>query len=197
MEWKLISEIPGYEDYTNYELNIAGDLRNRKTGRIRKWSKGKDGYLRTNLDQKGFKPKYIQKHIAICCLFKPNPRNLPEVDHWNRNKFDNSFDNLRWVTREENNQNRSMSSTNTSGEQNIRATFNHGKSIWLIQIMSYGGIHSKTFPREPDSDIIPWQVIQWRDWMKLYHHPTSTPITDSMNNTQDFLGQDMPENPYA
>ena len=197
MEWKLISEIAGFEDYTNYELNIAGDLRNRKTGYLLKWTENNNRYLKAILKQKPFIPKNIQKHVAICSLFKPNPENKPIVDHWNRNTFDNSFDNLRWATYEESNQNRSMHSNNTSGEQNIRATFNNGTPIWLIQIMSYGGIHSKTFPREPDSDIIPWQVIQWRDWMKLYHHPTATPIINSMNNTQDFLGQDMPENPYA
>ena len=173
MEWKLISEIPGYEDYTNYELNIAGELRNRKTGCIRKWSKDKGGYLQAYLTQKGFIGKGIKKHIAICRLFKPNPENKPEIDHFNRNRFDNSFDNLRWVTHEENNQNRSISSNNTSGEQNIYKTFARGKPKWRIVIASHWEIHTKSFPRDPNYDVIPWQVIQWRDWMKLYHHPTA------------------------
>lgn len=198
MVWKVISEIPGFEDYTNYELNIAGDLRNRKTGRILKWNDNGDGYLIAKLSQRGFKPKNILKHVAICRLFKPNPENKPFIDHWNRNPLDNSFDNLRWVTREENMHNQSIYSTNTSGIQNIYPEFKNGKPKWRIVIMSYGETHTKSFPRDPTSDEIPWQVIQWRDWMKLYHHPTAPmPTESSTNNTQDSLDQDMPENPYA
>jgi hypothetical protein len=173
MDWKLISEIPGYEDYTNYELNIAGDLRNRKTGRILKWTEDKDKYLRAGLRQKGFRQKKIQKHVAICSLFKHNPDNKPIVDHKNRERFDNTFDNLRWVTLEENNQNRSISSSNTSGEQNICPTFNHGKPIWFIRIASYGKLYSKRFPRIPNSDVIPQEVIDYRDWLKRTYHPTT------------------------
>ena len=175
MNWKLISEIPGYEDYKNYELNIAGDLRNRKTGRLLKWSDNGAGYSRAQLSQKGFTKKDILLHIALCRLFKPNPENKPCVDHWNKKRWDNSFDNLRWVTHEENNQNRSTPSTNTSGEQHIYPLFERtsGTPIWRIQIVSHGKPHTKQFPRDPNSDVIPWQVIQWRDWMKLYHHPSA------------------------
>ena len=174
MEWKVISEIPGFEDYTNYELNIAGDLRNRKTGRLLKWCGNGAGYLNAQLSQNNI-PKYIQKHVAICRLFLPNPENKPCVDHIirDKNNLDNSISNLRWATYAENNHNRSLSSRNTSGEQHICPTFNNGSPIWRIQIVAHGEYHIKLFSRDPNSDVIPWQVIQWRDWMKLYHHPSA------------------------
>jgi hypothetical protein len=175
MDWKLISEIPGYEDYTNYELNIAGDLRNRKTGHLLKWSKRKDGYSQAQLNQKPFKPKHILKHVFICRLFLPNPENKPCVDHKIRdeNNLDNSISNLRWATHAENSQNKSLSSANTSGEQHIYCKFQHGAPIWRIQIVADGKWHTKQFPRDPKYNVIPLEVIRKRDEMKRTYHPTA------------------------
>lgn len=200
MDWKLISETPGYEAFTNYELNIAGDLRNRKTGRLLKWSKDKKGYSTAQLHQKGFKPKNIKLHIALCRLFKPNPENKPCVDHIIRdeNNLDNSISNLRWATWEENNHNQSIRSDNTSGEQNIYKIFERksGTPIWRIQIVAHGEIHSKQFPRETSE--IPQHVIDYRDWMKRTYHPTAPMPTESAtNNNQAILDLDMPVCPDA
>lgn len=43
---------------------------------------------------------YVHRIIAETLI--PNPQNLPEIDHINQNKTDNSIGNLRWVTRGEN-----------------------------------------------------------------------------------------------
>ena len=44
-------------------------------------------------------------HRLLAQAFIPNPDNKPEVDHINRNRIDNSLDNLRWATRQENSRN--------------------------------------------------------------------------------------------
>ena len=46
-------------------------------------------------------------HRILAKHFIPNPENLQEVDHIDRDKTNNALDNLRWVTRTENNSNRS------------------------------------------------------------------------------------------
>jgi hypothetical protein len=47
----------------------------------------------------------INRLVAMTYL--PNPENKPEVDHINKdNKYDNSVNNLRWVTSAENKANR-------------------------------------------------------------------------------------------
>ena len=55
-------------------------------------------------------------HRLVAELFIPNPDNLPQVDHWDRNRLNNRVENLRWVMHEQNSQ-------NTVG----RGCFRHGK----------------------------------------------------------------------
>ena len=168
MEWRRLCDIPGYEEFTNYVLNIAGELRNIKTRNTRKWRPDTQGYMIAHLSQAPAKNKYIKQHRAICCLFKPNPLNLPEVDHINREPWDNRIENLQWVTRVQQMHNIGMLVTNTSGEQNISPTFNHGKPIWKIQMMLKGQkTRAKTFPRDLTSNVIPQEVKDFRDAMRL------------------------------
>lgn len=63
----------------------------------------KDGYLRIN-----FRRKCIYIHRILAETFIPNPDNKPTVDHINRNKLDNSLDNLRWATYAEQQENRTI-----------------------------------------------------------------------------------------
>ena len=41
-------------------------------------------------------------HRLVAKVFIPNPQNLPEVDHIDNNKRNNTVDNLRWISRSEN-----------------------------------------------------------------------------------------------
>lgn len=55
---------------------------------------------------KNGKKKNHYVHRLIALTYIPNPENLPEVDHINRFSDDNRIENLRWVDRRTNFNNR-------------------------------------------------------------------------------------------
>ena len=59
------------------------------------------GYKMVRLYKDGEeKGKYIHRLVGEAYI--PNPQNLPEIDHINENKEDNSVKNLQWLTKEDN-----------------------------------------------------------------------------------------------
>ena len=110
-EEKEISEkwvrIPKYEDL--YIVSNYGNVKSLRSGKILKprRSGGFNGptYLRVTLCKDKVQTQYnIHRLVAMC--FVPNPDNKPEVDHIDRNPFNNYSGNLRWTTRIENRHNR-------------------------------------------------------------------------------------------
>ena len=55
--------------------------------------------------------KSIEGHRLVAEKYLPNPHNYPQVDHINRVRHDNRVENLRWVTRQENCENRIFGGT--------------------------------------------------------------------------------------
>lgn len=66
-----------------------------------------NGYLVVSVLVGNTKKKF-KAHRLIAQTYLPNPHNLPQVDHINRVRHDNSLSNLRWVTSLQNVHNRNM-----------------------------------------------------------------------------------------
>lgn len=65
----------------------------------------RDGYELVNLYKDG-KQKTFQVHRLVAEAFIPNPENKPTVDHKDRDKLNNSVENLQWATTKEQAMNR-------------------------------------------------------------------------------------------
>ena len=72
---------------------------------VKSYPNKKTGYHLVVLQNKSTSPKakafYVHRLVAECYL--PNPLKLPEVNHKDFDKSNNSVENLEWVTKEQNN----------------------------------------------------------------------------------------------
>lgn len=97
MIWK---DIIGFEGY--YQISEYGDIKNVKTGKIRKVKPNvRHGYLDIDLYKDG-KCSYKRINRLVAEAFIPNPNNLPIVMHLDNNKLNNHYTNLKWGTISEN-----------------------------------------------------------------------------------------------
>lgn len=99
-EWHVIKDCP------NYSVSNLGNVMNNKTNKIMK-NNLKGGYYQICLLNNGIK-KGFKVHRLVALAFIDNPENKPEVNHKNKNKLDNSIDNLEWATHKENMQHKSI-----------------------------------------------------------------------------------------
>lgn len=118
-EWR---DVIGYE--SNYQVSSFGQVRSKprqkRPGRILKPNEQR--YLCVSLSQNNaIRTRTV--HSLVAEAFLPNPDNLPEIDHVDRNKHNNVVSNLRWVSKSQNQQNRGMPKHNTSGEQYIQVQY--------------------------------------------------------------------------
>lgn len=90
--WK---KIEGYEDL--YKVSSFGRIYGVKRKRLMKCQENHNGYLRVTLCKDGkIKPFFV--HRLVAQAFIPNPDNLPQVNHKDENKLNNSVENLEWCT---------------------------------------------------------------------------------------------------
>jgi len=112
--------MPEWRKIDGVEVSDDGQVRTERG--LRKPYTTKKGYKSISLMIDG-KMSCRQVHRLMARAFIPNPENKPEVDHIDRNAENNVVSNLRWVTSRENNENKGMIATNTSGEPNIYPFF--------------------------------------------------------------------------
>jgi len=121
-------EIEGFENYLIYP-----------DGKV--WSKCTQKYLKQKINSRGYyhvmlykgsrktrKTKVIHRLVAL--QYIPNPDNLEQVDHINREKTDNRIENLRWVNSSQNNINKK--SKGLIPHKNI--SFNNTNKLYKVYI---------------------------------------------------------------
>ncbi|KAA6363746.1 MAG: hypothetical protein EZS28_040725 [Streblomastix strix] len=96
-QWQILTVDNDYEILTDEPYTI----RKKSNGFIPITRINSDGYVDIKLNRVPYR-----LHRVLAIQFIPNPDNLPEIDHINRNKSDNRLENLRWVTRSQNQKNK-------------------------------------------------------------------------------------------
>ena len=94
-------KIPGFD---GYYINTEGQIYSEFQGKIMNTFNRGGKYISVTLQQ-GKTAKIYLIHRLIAITFLPNPNNYPEIDHIDGNPENNRVDNLRWVTKKQNQNN--------------------------------------------------------------------------------------------
>lgn len=95
-------KIPFFE---NYSVSDDGIVQNNRTGKILRQQEDKNGYMRVILTKDG-KQKRFGVHRLVALTYLENENNLPQINHIDGDKKNNSVNNLEWVTGQQNQQHR-------------------------------------------------------------------------------------------
>ena len=94
---ELWKEIDGWSNYKVSTFGRVMSFAKYRNGKLLTLCPDKDSYYRVTLCNKD-KRKTAKIHRLVALTFLPNYYNLPEVDHKDRNRQNNSIYNLRWVS---------------------------------------------------------------------------------------------------
>lgn len=96
---EIFVDIKGYEG--QYQISNCGNVKSLKSNKILSPVPHTKGYLKAQLCKDG-KRKSCYIHRLVAEAFIPNPKGLSQVDHIDNNRKNNSVENLRWVTCQDN-----------------------------------------------------------------------------------------------
>ena len=134
-------EIPGYSNYT---IDLDGNIWNKKRKLFMKTQIDLDGYEKLILIGDDKKRIYTSVGRLVGLTFVPNPENKPQIDHLDRNPLNNNYLNLAWKTGLENMANRSKMKTNSSGYMNISIVRGNRGPKYDLQIKRLGKLLFRT-----------------------------------------------------
>lgn len=174
--WKDIENYNGI-----YQVSDLGRVRslNRKDTLGRKWQ-GKilapktkhNGYKSVNLNKDG-KQKTFLVHRLVALSFIENPGHLPEINHIDENKDNNSVDNLEWV----------------SHIQNINYGTGHARSV---RNRNYENISKKMdYKKLADAarDVLSKKVIAIDENGKRYEYSSLTEASKELGLWRQNIGK--------
>ena len=104
---EVFEDLKGYEN--SYQISDSGRVFTKRRlignqiyyGRELIPQLTSDGYLKVTLSENGKSKKYYL-HRLVALQFLNNPDNLPQVNHIDGNKMNDSITNLEWCTKQEN-----------------------------------------------------------------------------------------------
>ena len=124
--WKDIKGYEGLYQVSNFGNVMSLNYYRSGKPKLLKPGKTKNGYLLVTL-YKNRKRKSYKVHRLVAEHFIPNPDNLPEINHKDENKQNNSVDNLEYCTHEDN------INYGTRNERIAKANTNRKRSKKVLQ----------------------------------------------------------------
>lgn len=122
---------------------------------------------------------FIHKLVAI--HFIDNPNEYCTVDHIDKNPINNVYTNLRWVSRTQNNYNRSLQINNTSGQTGV--SFNTFLNKWNAYIYKNDQRIQQLF--EHKEDAINWRIQMVKQFYDSDYNSSLNPLQNEYTNFKE------------
>ena len=164
---------------TDYRVSKQGKIYSTKRGKLREMSPviTRHGYLNCHIRHKG-KSFYKYVHRMVAETFIDNPDNLPQVNHINGNKLDNSVDNLEWVTAKENVEHAFKTKLRNFGEKSSNAKITGEKVHEICKLLEE---NTKTMREISELTGVPYHLIFFIRKKKTWPEITSQYNFDHYN----------------
>jgi hypothetical protein len=105
--------------WQNYGVTEAGDVVNLLTGLpLRPALRGKSGYLAVSLWNYGSAKTWFVHQMVAITFHGPRPSSSHQASHADGNKLNNHRDNIRWITRAENERDKIAHGKSNRGDRN-------------------------------------------------------------------------------
>ena len=123
--------------YENYFVTEKGEVYNKYKKLLSPVDNGR-GYLILGLTRGG--KRYTKAiHRLVAEAFIPNPNNLPEVNHKDTNRYNNSVENLEWITHGDNiKYSYTMNNRSALGESNANCITDQHTVIEICELLEQG-----------------------------------------------------------
>ena len=126
------------EGYDNYSVSNQGRVKNKDDYIMTGGINSKTGYRYVIL---GNNKKNLKIHRLVALAFIPNPNNLPQVNHIDKNRLNNNINNLEWVYNIDNNQ-------SVNKNVNIGCIFQRPSGDWQSRFTYYKKNYQFSNPNE-------------------------------------------------
>lgn len=159
-------KINGYEDYY---ITKSGKIFSTLTNKELKYDISRQGYCRVKLtDRRLGRFIMLQVHRLVAIQFIPNPNNLPEVNHKDGNKANNSVYNLEWCTAEYNHRHAKENNLYKTEEDSPRAKLTKQQVIQIYKDWETCKRKTTLAKRYNVSDALIGEIIRGVRWSQTY-----------------------------
>ena len=159
-------KIKGYEDYY---ITKSGKIFSTLTNKELKFDKSCHGYCKVKLmDRRLGKFINLQVHRIVAIQFIPNPYNLPEVNHKDGNKSNNSIYNLEWCTAEYNRRHAKEANLYKVEEDSPRAKLTKQQVIQIYKDWETCKNKSTLAKKYNVSDALIGEIVRGVRWSSTY-----------------------------
>lgn len=159
-------KIKGYEDYY---ISKNGRIYSTLTNKELKFDRSCHGYCKVKLmDRRLGRYVNLQVHRLVAIQFIPNPRNLPEVNHKDGNKSNNSIYNLEWCTSEYNHRHAKENNLYKTEEDSPRAKLTKEQVIQIYKDWESCKNKTTLAKRYNVSDALIGEIVRGIRWSSTY-----------------------------